>query len=107
MDLAMGSDLEEAKVHPYINKLIADERAADMRADAAAYRLSREGKASARKSAERQLPRHRVEDHGVPVHVHAVQQARTSSSQPAAPHSTRHDDARLVSAGRAGTDQCK
>jgi hypothetical protein len=89
-------------VHPYINKLIADERGAEMRADAAAYRLAREAKASKRKSAERRAARRQAPGQPVPA-----QRDGYSSSRPAGGHSSRQDDDRLVGAGRTGGGQRK
>jgi hypothetical protein len=89
-------------VHPYINKLIADERGAEMRADAAAYRLAREAKASRRKSAERRAARQQAPGHRVPAQLGGY-----PSSRPVGGHSSRQDDVRLVGAGRANGDQRK
>jgi hypothetical protein len=49
-------------VHPYITKLISEQRAADMRAAAAAHRLARAAKASnsaSRRRSARQVPAQR------------------------------------------------
>ena len=89
-------------MHPYINKLIAEERGAEMRADAAAYRLAREAKASRRKSAEQRAARRRAPGQPVPA-----QRDGYSSSRPVGGHSSRQDDHRLVGAGRASGDQRK
>ena len=87
-------------MHPYINRLIADERSADMRANAAAYRLAREAKAGKRKSAEPQAARQRRPDQPVPA-----QRGGRSSSQPVVGNSSRQDDDRLIAAGRAHSNQ--
>jgi hypothetical protein len=89
-------------VHPYINKLIADERRADMRANAAAYRLGREAKARKRKSAEPQAARQEAPARPVPA-----QGGAWPSSEPLARRSSRHDDDHLVAAGKARGDQPK
>lgn len=89
-------------MHPYINKLIADERGADMRADAAAYRLAREAKASRRKSAQSRAARQQAPAQRVPAQLGGY-----PSSQPVGGHSSRQDDDRLVVAGRACGDQRK
>jgi hypothetical protein len=89
-------------VHPYISKLIADERGAEMRADAAAYRLAREAKASRRKSAEARAARRQAPVQRVPAQLGGY-----SSSRPVGGHSSRRDDDRLVGAARSSCDQRK
>ncbi len=89
-------------MHPYINKLIADERGAEMRADAAAYRLAREAKTSRRKSAQSRAARQQAPGQRVPAQLGGY-----SSSQPVGGRSSRQDDDRLVGAGKACGDQRK
>lgn len=66
-------------MHPYITKLVAEQRTADMRTTADAYRLARAAKASRSGSprrAARQLPWHRT----------ALQSGTPAATQLAAPN---------------------
>jgi hypothetical protein len=97
-------------VHPYVTKLISEQRAADMRAAAAAHRLARAAKAgnsaSMRRSA-RQVPAQRPGPlHDRPAAVQLVPQRvagpARSGSEPQARSDTPadHDAGMCVSARR-------
>jgi hypothetical protein len=87
-------------VHPYINRLIADERVADMRADAAAHRLARAIRARRRRTAQRQVAREEAPAEWLPL-----PQDERWSARPIAGYPVREDDIGLVSAGRGVDDR--
>lgn len=99
-------------MHPYINKLIAEEREAGWRAEAASYRLAREAKARKRKSGEshaarQQAPGQQAPGQPVPAQPVPAQPGGRSPSQPVVGRSSREYVDRLVSAGRTRSDQGK
>lgn len=94
-------------MHPYINKLIAEERVAGWRAEAAAYRLAREAKASKRKSAEFYAARQQASGQQASGQQAPAQRGGRSSSEPVVGRSSRQADDRLVSTGKARGDLAK
>ena len=87
-------------MHPYMIKQISDQRIADMIAEADSFRLARTG-ARLRGLARRRVSRHRISARRVPA------QPAGWSSPHAVEHPGAQDDARLVSVGRAGSDDCR
>jgi hypothetical protein len=88
------------QLHPYIITLIAQDRMATMHAQAESDRRARAAIRS-RREAKRHTSRNGVAGRVAPA------QPGSWPSIPPIEQLSHHDDARLVSAGRAGTDECR
>jgi len=86
------------QLHPYIINLIAQDQIAQMHARAEKDRLAR-GAARQRKAAKH-ASRDRVLGHRVRAHANELSSARHVG------HPSSQEDRELVSAGRAGSDDC-
>jgi len=87
------------QLHPYIIKLIAEDRIAEMHAQAELDQRARTA-ARERRAAKRQASRGRVLGHRVPAHPAAL------SARDYVAHPSTREDKDLVSVGRAGSDDC-
>lgn len=87
------------QLHPYIINLIAEDRIAQMHAQAEADQTARTA-ARERRAARRHASRGRVLGHRAPVHAGAW------SFPDHVAHPSRREDKELVSVGRAGSDDC-